>query len=148
MSLSANVTGRYSEEKLRQITNPDARGSTSNDTTRLAFAVTDAEAEFQRRTAVEYDDTNATHVDVAVDLVILKLMERGSAPESAIEARRTRVEAAFTSLARVTGRDRPSPSSSGYGLSHTSEVPDGGTAYPKFDPINLEGWRARGPGGR
>lgn len=148
MSLLLNVTGRYSSERLRQLTNPDARGLTTNDATRLDFACADAQAEFKRRCAVDYDDTNPNHVDVCVELVVLKLMKRGSAPTDAVEKQQAAVNDMLTDVARVTGRDRPDASSSGSPLTLSEEVPAGSTVYPKFDPINLQGWRARGAGGR
>lgn len=132
MSLLLNVTGRYSAEKLQSITNPDNPSGQSNDSTRLAYACTDAAAEFKRRTAVDYDDSNPDHVDVCVDLVILKLMERGTSPASAIEPYRSRVENAFELLAKVTGRDRPAPSSTG-SLIDVQREGSQGTAYNKFD---------------
>lgn len=147
MSLSSNVQGRYQTRRLVALTNPEDRTGTTIDTTRLAYACTDAEAEFQRRTATEYDDTVPAHVDVCVELVVLKLMERGGGSIEATERQRQRVEQQFDSLARVTGRDRPEPTSSGGLVDFEREGADGATVLNRFDPRNLRGWRPRSPSG-
>lgn len=147
MSLSSNVQGRYQTRRLVALTNPEDRTGTTIDTTRLNYACADAEAEFQRRTATEYDDTEAAHVDVCVELVVLKLMERGGGSIEATERQRQRVEQQFDSLARVTGRDRPSPAGTGENIDVRREGTTGTTAYNRFDRRNLAGWLPRSPSG-
>lgn len=146
MSLQSQVTARYSSEKLRLLTNPDNRGSTT-DTTRLGYACTDAEAEFRRRTAVAYDDTDDAHVGVAVELVILILMKRGAGSAAAIEAQQRSLDASFDQLRQVLGRDRPNAVTTGQNLTVTREGANGVTARPKFDRANLEGFVPRSPSG-
>lgn len=147
MSLSTQVSQRYSNEKLTRLTNPDNRVATAPDGTRLGLAATDAQAEFIRRTAVAYDETEPHHVDVAVELVVLKLMERGGATAEATQAQRERVESQFESLARVLGRDRPPPKTTGQNLTLTPEVEAGRDVRPKFDRRYTDGYIAQRPGG-
>lgn len=140
MSLTAQVTGRYSEEYLAQLTNPDDRAATSYDATRLGYAVADAAAEFARVTATTYDDTNADHVGVCVDLVIVLLMERKGMGVKATEDMRRGVTMKLESLAKNAGRERPGAYSSGDGLQSTVEAPSGSRTYHRFDRRNLEGF--------
>lgn len=79
MALDTQVTDRYSAVFLRNLTNPDDADATTNDTTRLARAVTDVQAAFETYAGVEYDDTDPKHVEVGVACVINYLKARGTA---------------------------------------------------------------------
>lgn len=147
MSLQTEVTSRYADAKLRRLTNPESRSPTSADATRLALACTDAESEFFRWTGVTFDVTNAQHVAAAVELVVLLLMERGTASVESTSQHRARTEQKLQGLAKVTGRDRPDPKSSGAALTLTPEVESGADVRPKFDSGYLRGYRAKRPGG-
>jgi hypothetical protein len=111
MSLVSNVQSRFSTTFLAQITNPQNPASTSLDSTRLSLAATDTEADFRIYCGVTYDDTDARHVNVGVEGVIIKLMMRtGQWANREIEER---WHEKLKALAMVTGRDRISPLTTG-----------------------------------
>lgn len=73
MSLEAAVIVRVSNARLVQLTNPDNPQATTVDTTRLAAAATDVQADLLRETGQTYDDTDARHVSMCVLGVICRL---------------------------------------------------------------------------
>jgi len=107
VSLTSNVQARYSTQRIRHLTNPDAPNATSLDATRLADAVADVEAEFRIRAGVVYDDTDARHVSVGVRGVVAVLEDRMGAGggEKRMEAFREDLDA----LRKVTSNDRLRP---------------------------------------
>lgn len=70
MALVDEVTSRYANERLVQLTNPGEPSASVIDAGRLALAATDAEAEFLERVGIEFDVTDSVHVAAAVEGVI------------------------------------------------------------------------------
>jgi hypothetical protein len=138
MALSSQVTTRYSEQFLRSLTNPDASEASSNDSARLALACTDTEAQFEILTGAEYDDTDARHVSVGVEGVILALRERGgtSGIGDAVVSARARWEERCRALGRVTARNRMLPRTSSE-LTPSEEVTGTSEVRPDFDRENF-----------
>lgn len=141
MTLATEVTTRYSDKFVRQLTNPDNAPQGSVDAARLALAVTDATAEFERLAASPFDLTNPHHVDVAVQGVILKLMERGGthpAGDSA-ETIRGKFEKQCAALGSTQGgRTRVQPSTNSI-LTPSSEGDTGTIVRPEFDRKEFNG---------
>jgi hypothetical protein len=76
MALEDRVQTRISAARLVQLTNPDRPAATTLDSTRLAAAARDAEAELKAKTGITYDDTDAYHQAVGTDGVICVLQRR------------------------------------------------------------------------
>lgn len=102
MALSDEVTSRYPAVRLAQLTNPgDPTGTGSVDTTVLGLAATDVEADFEFEGGVNYDNTNARHVAIAVEGVIAKLEIRTENPGSKAVADHDRYIERLRQLRRV-----------------------------------------------
>lgn len=110
MTLQTVVTARVSNQRLVNLTNPDLPAPTTIDTTRLGYACAEAEGEFQVHAQDVFDETDARHIAPAIDLVILLLQERGSAPTEGLGAQREKIIQRLKDLALVTGRNRVMPS--------------------------------------
>lgn len=137
MSLTTEVQARYSDAFLRQLTNPDKPEQTTIDTARLGYAVTSATAEFERLSSVIYDTSNAHHNDVAVEGVILKLIEYGGGNIAGMTASevRARFEKNCAKLAATQGgRTRIQPSTDS-DLTPSEE----GAVRPEFDMADFRG---------
>lgn len=130
MALWDEVVSRYPNDTLVSLTNPRDSGASSVDLTRANLAVTDVLADVEIYCGVEYDGTDARHVSVACQLVILKLMERtGQYKRGEIdEAVKERREA----LKKVTGNDRILPQSNST-LTPNVDPIVGAPIYPDFD---------------
>lgn len=87
MALVDDFENRYSANRVIQLTNPDLASASSKDSTRLAFAATDAEARFQVIVGKTYDSTDAAHVTYAVTGVEIMLLRYGSEPIESIESK-------------------------------------------------------------
>jgi len=108
MALADEVTARYGDQFLVNLTNPFDEEPTTVDTTRLAKAVLDVIADFKTYASVEYDNDEDQHVSLACEGVIVKLMVRcGELKPEAEKA--WRKEDLKEGLALVTGRDRLLP---------------------------------------
>jgi hypothetical protein len=118
MSLQTVVEARVATTRLVSLTNPGVTAPTTVDTTKLGHACADAAAEFEVHTGVAFDETDARHISPAIDLVILTLQERGSAPVENLGAQREKIITRLESLAKVTGRNRIMPEAA----SETSET--------------------------
>ena len=79
MSLVTEVQARYPDELLRQLTNPYAPAETAHNATKLAQAATAVEAWFKIYAQTTLDTTDAAHLDVACDGVIMCLQKWGGA---------------------------------------------------------------------
>ena len=80
MALEDDVIARLSVQRVNELTNPQNPSAATLDTTRLARAVDDVEAEFQRRTGIAFDDTNAQHVALGVQGVVCRLKKMAGEP--------------------------------------------------------------------
>ena len=109
MPLATHVQNRYSTEYLIQLTNPQNRNATTVNTTLLGFSADDVDALFDVYAGVAYDDSDATHVAVAVEGVIAFLMRRTG--QATAEARVTAWLASIRALGSVSGRNRVTPDS-------------------------------------
>lgn len=138
MSLTTEVTARFSAAKLVALTNPDLPSASSNDAARLAAAVTDATAEFEARTGVAYDTLNATHNMAAVPLVVVILMERGGSSTEVAAKARDRVELLLERAANVLGRDRIRAKSTSVLTPSSEQTFPGQIVRPEFDLASFE----------
>ena len=109
MTLATEVTDRYGDQYMVNLTNPQGPGFTTVDTTRLGLAAADVTAEFLMITATTLDLTDALHVAVAVEGVVALLLHRTGNPGGAGEARWEAWRARLFQVAKVTGRDRVAP---------------------------------------
>ena len=74
-TLETDTTNRISTKRLVQLTNPEVGTATTVNTTLLALAVTDVQADFQLLGGAAYDAANPIHVSVGITGVIAKLHE-------------------------------------------------------------------------
>lgn len=74
-TLDADVTSRISSARLIQLTNPDVVTATTVNTTLLALAVTDVQADFELLGGATYLATNPVHVSLGITGVVAKLHE-------------------------------------------------------------------------
>jgi hypothetical protein len=133
MALTDEVQSRFSSQILINVTNPQNSAATTVDTTRLGNASTDVQADFQIEAGIAYDNTVATHVNVAVDGVYAKLLIRaGQGGKAEHDEYIERLRA----LKLITGRDRISPSTDSL-LSPSTDVIG---ALPSFDRKNFAGF--------
>lgn len=133
MALTTQVTTRLSTTLLRALTNPDAPSASSVDSTRLAAAATDVEADFRIIAGISYDDSDARHVAVAVAGVVAKLKLAGSASQDRAQKEEERFHKRLADLAKVTSRSRLAPKSTS-DLTPSSELPESGRdVRPDFD---------------
>lgn len=138
MALSDRVTARLSTKRLVALTNPDAPHSTDTvNTTRLAAACADAEAEFEAVVGAEYDDSDSRHHAVAVLAVEWKLLGYSGTKDEAWARARDEFLASAERLALTRGgRARIAPTTNSL-LTPSSEVPEGREVRPDFDRGDL-----------
>jgi hypothetical protein len=80
MSLDVQVTSRYSDQYLRQLTNVDHPENSAVNSPLFLLACADVQGDFLRVIGKAYDETLSEHVAVAVEGVIAKLTIWGGAP--------------------------------------------------------------------
>jgi hypothetical protein len=134
VSLIANVTARFSNQRLVNLTRPDAGHQTTADTTVLGYACTDVEGLIQVYAGVEYDDTDARHVAIACDGVVALLESRirsigGAEEANPMVAWRARAR----ELGKVSGRDKVTPSTRSQYTPSPDLDPGATTVQPAFD---------------
>jgi hypothetical protein len=107
MGLADEFKNRVSLSRQVTLTNPDKMEATTVDSSRLALAVADVQADFEIYCGTVYSDTDARHVSTGVEGVEFKLMMRmiGADPDAIRKAWHERLHA----LALVTGRNRIVP---------------------------------------
>ena len=109
MPLTTHVTDRYSTQFVKNLTNPQDPTASAVDAARLLNAANDVEADFKIRVGVAYSDTTDTHISVAVQGVIAKLMlYAGQSLSGANDAHQQYMDRLWQ-LAKVTGRNRILP---------------------------------------
>lgn len=138
MALADEVTARYSASRLRQLTNPNDQDASSTNTTLLAKAVTDIQAEFAEITATTYDNSNAKHVAVAVQGVVAKLLTWQEAAGEKADAAYDRFVERCRALAKVTGRDRITPKTKSVLTVSDEKTSTNETVYPDTDRDHYE----------
>lgn len=136
MALSDEVTSRYSNELLVQLTNQGNLSATTVNSTRLAAACTDAAAEFETLTGAEFDVTNAKHLVAGLEGVMMFLHDRAQNGPDA-EAHRKKFESKCEGI-RLTigGNARIAPTTNSL-LTPSDEVPEGREVRPDFDRGSL-----------
>lgn len=144
MALSDRVTERISTQRLVELTNPQDRSATSIDTTRLGFAAQDAAAEFQVRTGVSYDDTNAVHILACVQGVIYHLHLFAGQSKTATRQAKDLWDEMLEKVKSVTGNNRILPTDNS-NLTPSREDLSGGPVEPKFDRNKMDPLRIRPP---
>ncbi len=132
MALSDEVTSRYPDSRLIQLTNAGDESADSVDTTMLGKAATDTEAKFVQLVGVEYDNSVATHVETAVLGVIAYLYRYGESPGTAAERAMEQFKESCEELAKVTARNRIKPRTTSV-LTVSDEQEGGETVRPDTD---------------
>lgn len=139
MSLRTNVEARISSQKLLELTNPENRAASSVNTSLLDTACTDVVADLAIHAGLTYDDTNALHVTVAVEGVVLKLRAYAKPAAENTDAQYQRwLERRVAALAKVTSRDRIWPETNSE-LEPSSETRGGIPRRPRFDEQKFDG---------
>lgn len=142
MTLASNVTSRYPNQLLVNLTNPNTTtAGTTINTTKLGLAADDVEADFEIHAGIEYDDSEPLHVTVATEGVIARLMEWTG--HAGAEQQKDRYMARLAAVAQVTGRDRLLPTSAG--RNEPTEPDDSLTIRPAFDDPRWDGLVPGGP---
>ena len=144
MPLSTHVQDRYSSQYLVELTNPQNRGATTVNTTILDNASADVDALFDVYSGVEYDDTDAQHIAVAVEGVIAFLMRRTG--QSAAESRITAWVSSMRDLSRIEGRNRVTPDSTTR-MQPSADDRLTSTPRPAFDDRRFDPFLPKAPGG-
>ena len=107
--LKTEFLARYSDARVRQLSNPDKVAPTAIDTVKLDKAVEDALADFRALVQIPYDEDETDHARVGVVLVEANLAEKGTATSSTAEGlRNTAAEKADALKLTAGGRGRPS----------------------------------------
>lgn len=145
MALSDEVKSRYPAGRLAQLTNPGASAEDTTTDATLDLAADDVEADFEIIAGVEYDNTDARHVSVAVEGVIAKLYMRTEAPGNQ-EQRHVRYVERLEALARVTGRDRILPKTTSV-LTPSDEQLGSETVRPDHDSTHYDDYIPHAPKG-
>lgn len=144
MSLSSEVIARFSSQRLKEWTNPDAPEGTTYDATRLGYACTDAQADFEIFAGVTFDVSDARHVATAIMGVrayLLCYLDQGAGTKALDDWHSGKLK----SLGRVTGRDRILPATgSNLTPSPVPRIP-GSTARPDFDDSVFDGQALQPP---
>lgn len=130
-TLSAAVIARYSLAKILNLTNPDAPGATTNDTTRLDAACADTQADFELHADVVFVATDARHIRIGVARVYAMLLERNGQSEG---AKHLEASDALLKQLRITGsRGRILPQTNNPATPTTETSTDGRPVRPDFD---------------
>lgn len=136
MALSDEVTARYSNELLVQLTRQGSLSETTVNSTRLAAACTDAEAEFETLAGVVFDVSIGKHLVAGLEGVLMFLHDRAQNGPDA-EAHRKKFEAKCEAI-RLTigGNARIMPTTNSL-LTPSDEVAEGAEVRPDFDRGDL-----------
>ncbi len=133
MTLLARYQERYSTQSASNMSNPDNAAAAAADAARLGFAAQDAEAEFQRLAGVLYNEADDEIVDLAVEGVRLKLMERGTVTVGNTDKRRTAWEKKCEFYRITKGANAPIlPKTTGVAIPSDEQV-NNRSPRPKFD---------------
>lgn len=137
MSIESQFRTRYSTELVKQITNPQNSGATSEDTARTGLAASDVQGMFRIYVNEDYDETKSQHVAVAVKALFgLLLVYTGQAggQESSIYRQ---IEDDMRALAKIGARGRMRVKSTSQ-LTPTPESEQGASPIrPDFDRPSL-----------
>lgn len=140
MALADEVTARYSDQELIELTNPEDGTATTINTTLLGYAVTDVQAEFEIRQIGEYDASDAKHVTVAVEGVLARLKtfaRTGKVGGSGNDEWEWWIENRCKALAKVAGMKKVTAQTSTE-TTQSSELPDGVTTVrPWADSVRF-----------
>lgn len=113
MALEDEVKSRIAIGELVVLTNKGKRASTILEAT-LSLAATDVQSDFRIYGGIEYNNSNADHVNVAVDAVIEKLRTRMTRHGPATrEAYEKWIEDRLEQLSKIGARDRITPTVDG-----------------------------------
>ena len=107
MTLATEVTTRIPNSRLVQLTNQGDRSAGSVNSTVLAAAATDAEAEFYQLVGVLFDSTVAAHVTSGVWGCLYYLESYAAGESPATELLRKRWHLGCARLAKSLGADQP-----------------------------------------
>lgn len=130
--LATEVQARYSAEKMIQLTNPDVPAATTVDTTRLANAVIDVISDFDMIANTTFDQSDARHIAVGCEGVILKLQMRQLNVDPS-DLRKQWNEMLETLGQSIGGRTKTPPTSDAVAQPSSEQAETGQTVRPLFD---------------
>ncbi len=144
-TLDVEVQNRYSAEKLIQLTNPDVPSASAIDTTRLLNAVADVIADFDIIANTTFTPTDARHIAVGCEGVILKLQMRqlNVDPSDLRKQWNDMLEALGQS---VGGRDKTQPTTDAVAVPSSEQAQTGQTVRPLFDRTRFDRGYPQPPG--
>ncbi len=140
MALIDRVTARLSDQRQRNLSNPNNPGAATNDLVRLQAAADDAQAMLETVIGVVYDDTNAQHVAYAVSGVDLILRIRQSGRSLFNDDSFKEWKSSLRELAGTQGRATFAPKAT---TGYTPSSPE--TGRPPFDMRNFDDYRMKAP---
>lgn len=141
MALADEFQARYSSSYVINLTNPDLPSASSVDSTRLAGAAADAIGMFNTYVGVTYDNDDAQHLDVALELVDYKLRVYVRGPSEATRTEERNLIGKLRALGKQKARHQVQPQTS----SNLDPVEEQAGARPVFDRANLGGLLIRPP---
>lgn len=128
--------GRYSAEKLIQLTNPDNPNATTINMTNLLSSVNDVVASFDIWGGISFNPGDTRHVMVGCEAVIIVLQMRQLNADPA-ELRKQWRGVMQDFAESVGGRDKTVPQTDAVAVP-TPESPDGSPVIPIFDPARFQ----------
>lgn len=140
MALADEVANRWSSQILINASNPQNSGATTLDTTRRDSAVSDVQAAFKIYAGAAYDNTADTHIMVATEGVLIRLLVlTGQASREIWETWKKELR----SLSLIDARDRISPSTDSVLTPTGEDVGD----LPATDLTNWKDYIPNAPNG-
>ena len=144
--LAAAAAARYPAQLLIELTNAQVTSGTTINETRMTLAADDAEADFQIYANVPYDGNDARHVTVGVQGVVMKLRAYMGQVDKAEEIQ-AKWHGLLKDLARVTGRDRVTPTTTSPVVDSSERNADGSSPLSRFDRRRFDPTRPGPPAG-
>ena len=140
-TLADAVEARYAAEVLRQLTNPYEPEAAAVDDTKLEAAAAEVEAWFPIYVQTTLDVTNAVHLGVAVDGVIMLLQKWGGAAQGVATMTREAWLEACREVRNTGARARFEP------MTNSPEVPEEpAPLIPADPPFSQRMWAPLIPG--
>lgn len=144
MALRDKVYERYDLQTLTSLTNRNNRNTTSILTVDLDVAAKDVEADFKIYAGLDFDETVDTHVTVAVECVVSKLIARSPQGFSRAQVLEDRCIERMQALALVTSQDKITPTTKSE-IQPTREKQSGIKLLPEFDFTRFKGVTPNAP---
>ncbi len=127
-TLADAVEARYSSEVLRQLTNPYEPEAVAIDDTKLEAAAAEVAGWFPIYVQAELDLTNAVHLSVAVDGVVMLLQKWGGTAQGVASITREAWLEACREVRNTSARSRIEPQT------NSPEIPEDPVSSPAAEP--------------